>query len=127
MKQRLNFISFYSFILLIISTLIFFPIYFTKHLIFPYALHPFDLCTDTKNFWTIFKILYFLFYIISSIIISNSIYTQKELKKINITSKNSKKITNSLTIYSIISEYINYRNNWNRKNKQCNVSIYSDN
>ena len=124
MKQRLNFISFYSFILLIISTIIFSPIYFTKHLIFPYALHPFDLCTDTKNFWTIFKILYFLFYIISSIIISNSIYTQKELKKINITSKNSKKITNSL-INSDLNLLIGY-DQYNNPIYLCEKSLFQN-
>lgn len=124
MKSRLYFISFYSFILLLFGTIIFFPIYITKHLIFPYALHPFDLCTDTDNFWIIIKIIFFIFYIISSIIISNSIYTLKELKKKNNFQNNSKKITTSL-INSDLNLLIGYNQN-NTPIYLCEKSLYQN-
>lgn len=96
MKSRIYFISLLSFILLILGTIIFFPIYTSKHLIFPYAIHPFDLCSKNYNLWITIKILFFIFYLISSILISNLIYTKQTLQKIKNNKNDSKKITNSL-------------------------------
>lgn len=39
------------------------------------SIHPFDLCLDYPEFWYYFKIIYIIFYILSSLICSNSIYS----------------------------------------------------
>lgn len=84
MKNKFYFIIFFSFILLISGIIIFFPIYFAKHLIFPFSLRPFDICTEFPKIWQIIKILFFIFYLMSSIIISNSIYDKKNTQKNNL-------------------------------------------
>lgn len=97
-KYQIYFISLYSFILLILGIAIFFPVYTSKHLLFPYAIHPFDLCTQTPSLWKILKILFFIFYILSSIIISNFInlkYNSKILKNNTDTHKPTNSLINS--------------------------------
>ena len=122
MKNRVYFISFFSFILLNIGIIIFFPIYITKHLIFPYSIHPFDLCIEKNNLWIIFKILFFFFYLISSIIISNLVFTLKiSNKKIT---KNTNKITNSL-VNSDLNLLIGYTEN-NIPIYLCEKSLYQN-
>ena len=121
MKNRIYFISFISFILLILGILIFFPIYITKHLIFPYAIHPFDLCTEQNSIWMLIKILFFIFYLISSIIISNLLYQKKEEKKAK---SEHQKITNSL-----INSDLNLLIGYNEKNIPiylCEKSLYQN-
>ena len=81
MKKRIYFISLFSSFLLFLGILLFFPIYTTKHLIFYYAIHPFDICIEKSYLWKLIKLLFFIFYILSSIIISNSIYSIKLNKK----------------------------------------------
>ena len=115
MKNRLCFISFFSFILLILGIIIFFPIYTTKRLIFPYAIHPFNLCTESHNLWIITKILFFIFYLITSVIISNLIYNKYHLNKKNNTIIKHQKQTNSL-INSDLNLLIGYNEN--------NIPIY---
>lgn len=124
MKNRIYFISFFSFILLISGIVIFFPIYITKHLIFPYAIHPFDLCTEKNNLWLTAKILFFIFYTTSSIIISNFIYVKKYLINKNIYKNNTNKITNSL-----INSDLNLLIGYNEKNIPiylCEKSLYQN-
>ena len=96
MKKRIYFILFFSSILILLGILIFFPIYTTKHLIFPYSLHPFDLCTTKNSLWKLIKLLFFIFYLISSIIISNFIYINRYYKSQKNISKKETKITGSL-------------------------------
>ena len=125
MKNRIFFISYFSFILLIIGIIIFFPIYISKHLIFPYAIHPFDLCKETNNLWITVKILFFIFYLISSIIISNLLYTKKELKKKNSSIKNTEKVTNSL-INSDLNLLIGYSEKNDSPIYLCEKSLYQN-
>lgn len=50
------------------------PVFTTQTLTIPYGVHPFDICSEYPIFWQYLKILYFIFYILSIIILSNSIY-----------------------------------------------------
>lgn len=73
MKKN-TFIFIFSSILFILGILIFFPIYLSNNLIFPYAIHPFNICKTYPVLWNNIKILFVIVYIFSSIIISNLIY-----------------------------------------------------
>lgn len=124
MINRIYFITFISFILLILGIIIFFPIYITRHLIFPYSIHPFDLCTEKNNLWIYIKILFFIFYLISSIITSNFIYTKKSLKNKKNHKNNNQKITNSL-----INSDLNLLIGYNEKNIPiylCEKSLFQN-
>lgn len=83
MKQH-TFVFIFSSILFILGIFIFFPIYLSNDLIFPYAIHPFNICTTYPIFWNNIKILFIIVYIFSSIIISNLIYIKiyKKTKKL---------------------------------------------
>lgn len=85
MKQH-TFAFIFSSILFILGIIIFFPIYLSNNLIFPYAIHPFNICTTYPIFWNNIKILFIITYIFSSIIISNLIYIKiyKKKKKLSI-------------------------------------------
>ncbi len=85
MKQH-TFVFIFSSILFILGIFIFFPIYLSNDLIFPYAIHPFNICTTYPIFWNNIKILFIIVYIFSSIIISNLIYIKiyKKTKKLSI-------------------------------------------
>lgn len=124
MKNRIYFISCFSSILLILGILIFFPIYTANHLIFPYAIHPFDICTEKNDLWKIIKILFFIFYLISSIIISNLIYIKQNIKSLKNKSTTEPKITNS-----IINSDLNLLIGYNEKNIPiylCEKSLYQN-
>ena len=119
MKSRIYFIFFLSSILITIYSIIFFPIFFSKNLIFTYSLHPFNLCS--KPLWKLIKLLFFNSNIISSIIISNLIYTKKILSS----KKNQEsKITNSL-INSDLNILIGY-NEENMPIYLCEKSLYQN-
>lgn len=119
MKSRIYFIFFLSSILITIYSIIFFPIFFSKNLIFTYSLHPFNLCS--KPHWKLIKLLFFNSNIISSIIISNLIYTKKILSS----KKNQEsKITNSL-INSDLNILIGY-NAENTPIYLCEKSLYQN-
>lgn len=122
MKKRIYFISLFSSFLLFLGILLFFPIYTTKHLIFYYAIHPFDICIEKSYLWKLIKLLFFIFYILSSIIISNSIYSIKLNKAAN--GKKNKKVTNS-----IINSDLNLLIGYNKENSPiylCEKSLYQN-
>ena len=50
------------------------PIMKSENIIIKYAIHPFDLCEKNINLWNNIKLLFCIFYLISSLIISNFIY-----------------------------------------------------
>lgn len=50
-------------------TFIFLPVLTAKHLIFPYALTPFDICEKYPDTWYLIKILYFVCFNISYLIV----------------------------------------------------------
>jgi hypothetical protein len=124
MKNRIYFILFFSSILIIIGILIFFPIYSTSHLIFPYSLHPFDLCTEKNGLWKLIKLLFFIFYLISSIIISNLIYMKYYNNSSNNNSRKKEKITNSL-INSSLNLFVGYTEH-NSPIYLCEKSLYQN-
>lgn len=120
-KNKIYFIFCISFILLLIGIILFFPIYIAKYLIFPYAIHPFNLCS--LNIWKIIKILFFIFYIISSIIISNLIY------KIKNQNKNNKKLETKKITNSLINSELNLLIGYTEKNIPiyiCEKSLYQN-
>ena len=73
--------------------LVFMPIFYAKSLIFPYAVHPFDICKVYPKIWLLIKRLYII-----TFIISYSILLIKILKKFK-----SKYVENNNT--SVIEDY----------------------
>lgn len=126
------------------------PIYTSKNIIIPYAIHPFNICLEHPEWWKNIKIAFILTYIISNIIILNTIYTIiikiKNKQKNNKTSNkkyNTKQIeektSNQLAIYvgknekeqliyipenGLYQNILITRNNWKWKNKFLYVSIH---
>jgi len=124
MKKRIYYILFFSSILTFLGILIFFPIYTADHIIFPYSLHPFDLCAIPNSLWKLTKLLFFIFYLITSIILSNLLYinhTNKTQKNCNMLET---KITNSL-----INSNLNLLIGYSEKNTPiylCEKSLYQN-
>ena len=78
-KTKLNYFVFNS-LFVIISSIIaglkFYPIYLAKeNIIINFAVHPFDICAEYPNVWLKIKIIYIIFFISSSFIISNTLYS----------------------------------------------------
>ena len=101
----LKFIFRILFILLFLSIFsflffkVFSPIFKANSLIFPYAVHPFDICNKTPILWQYIKIIFIFSFLFNSFLFLNSIFSflfakkiQKKLvkhqKKINRNSKN---------------------------------------
>ena len=88
--RRVLKVSLLYFIFIIIGFFImitcFKSIFNAKSLIFPYAVHPFDICIEYPEIWLIIKKIYIL-----SFFISYNIFIVKILKKINIKFKPVKK------------------------------------
>lgn len=132
---RISFILLCLIIFYFIFLLILKPVFTSKYITFPYSLHPFNISTTYPDIWELIKKLYILFFILSWIIISNSIYSLI-FKNIKLNKKNIIKSTeidsdelNLLVGISeeshqeiyieknrTISEYINYWNYWQWKN-----------
>ena len=69
------------------------PIFMAKNLIFPYAVHPFDICTLYPETWKKIKIIYIIMFLISYNIFLNKFFRiilKKFPKKINQKQKNVK-------------------------------------
>lgn len=83
---------FFGFLIIIF---IFFPIFNAKIIIFPYAVHPFDICKKYPYEWKIIKIIYILLFFISYTIIFFKFYLKfhkKEKQKFNNYYKKPKEI-----------------------------------
>jgi hypothetical protein len=121
--------------------LIFKPIYEADSLIFPYAIHQFDICKVYPDTWIIIKKLYFVMFWLAFSIIFIKIFRKIKFKpkelKVNqmqdfLENENLKLIVgtdknnNLIEIEEnrIISKYIYNRNNREWKNKLGYVSIY---
>lgn len=111
MKKN-TFVFIFSSILFILGIIIFSPIYLSNNLIFPYAIHPFNICTTYPIFWTNAKILFIIVYIFSSIIISNMIYIKiyKKNKKSSIIN-NHIKLDLSVSNFNLYVGYDEKKNN----------------
>lgn len=57
-----------------ILLILFFPIFTTNTLIFPYAITPFDICKEYPDIWLIIKKLYWLCFFVSYFIVYNYLY-----------------------------------------------------
>ena len=92
-----------SFVSFFIMFFFFKPIFFADTLIFPYSVHPFDICVKAPVAWKYIKLIYIISFIFSSLIISNSISSiifKKEKsasKKLHL--KNSKKYNSKLNLF----------------------------
>lgn len=107
--KHYKFIFIFSFFLLILGSIIFFPIFTSKNIIFIYAIHPFNICEKYPIFWKFIKILFIILYIITSIIISNFMFNILFSKKK--TTSNSEKLNileNKLNLLIGINESGNY-------------------
>ena len=89
-KTKLNYFVFnllFVIILSIIACFKFYPLYLAKNnVIISFASHPFDICEKYPETWLKIKYLYIIFFLLSSFIISNTIYISL-FKKINVKSK----------------------------------------
>lgn len=86
MIKRLLFILIILLFLLIIGYIIFSPIFYSNIIIIDYGINPYNICLAQPNFWKNIKILFFIFYILSTIIFSNllfNLFFNKILNKIN--------------------------------------------
>ena len=72
---RLVFVSCFSYILYFLTIKFFNPIFGAKNLIFPYALHPFDLCVKIPTEWNYIKIIFKISLFFNLITILNSLFS----------------------------------------------------
>lgn len=87
--KRFCFCFFVSFILCLIGFILFKPIYYSNHIIIPYSLHPYDICELKPDLWNSIKFYFIVFYIASSFICSNALYSLIVSKKQNSNFKTS--------------------------------------
>ena len=99
LKRLVYFICFFI-IILIVFTLVLFPLYTSDTVIIPYAIHPFNICEKNPEFWIQLKKLYIVVSFISYIIIYNSIYNFFHKKQLN-------KVENKSTDYAINNSNLN--------------------
>ena len=84
-KTKLNYFVFNSLFVIILSIIAgfkFYPIYLAKeNILINFAVHPFDICAKYPDVWLRIKIVYIIFFLCSSFIISNTIYSSIFNKK----------------------------------------------
>ena len=109
--HRLFFCFIFLFILCLICFIFFKPIYLSNSIIIPYSLHPYDICITKPDLWRIIKICFIIFYIISSIIYSNFLYSlffrKYLINKEKIDKKNNnliKPISNSKNLFLFVGK-----------------------
>ena len=81
--------------------ILFMPIFYAKSLIFPYAIHPFDICKAYPNIWNIIKKMYIVTFTISySIIIIKILkkYKSKYIKNKNDTIIDNCELNNEISL-----------------------------
>ncbi len=81
------FIFLFSILISIIFLIIFKPILTTKTLIFPYAIHPFDIAKTYPKSWFYIKAIYYFNLFISNFLIINSIFVFFKSNKLSNMSK----------------------------------------
>ena len=120
--KRFLFIIVCSFIYCHIGYHLFSGIYYSNSIIITYGIHPFDICIKNPDLWKYIKIIFFITYIFSSLIISNILFSILGLffKKLSNKLKyllnhfNFKKIINN--IYNIVDKLRINKNKLNIKN-----------
>ena len=71
---RLSFILCFLCITILLLIIFMKPVFISNNLMFPYSFEEFNIVEKYPDLWFNIKILYIFFYIISNIIISNSIF-----------------------------------------------------
>lgn len=77
---RFVFISVWLAIFLSLGVCLFYPIYMADSIIIPYSLHPYDICLRYPSAWMKLKGYFILFYLLSSLFVSNFTYTRLSKK-----------------------------------------------
>jgi len=75
-SKRFLFVFIFSIIFIIIGCSLFYSLYFSETIIIPYSLEPFDICIDYPIAWKYIKLFYIIFYLLSSIICLNSLFSR---------------------------------------------------
>ena len=132
MIKRILFTLCFMSLLCYLGYLIFSPLYFSKHIIIDYGIHPFDICVEQPTLWLYCKYWFVFTYLFTSFFLTNSIfrllhnffirlfYTKTKVKKVN--SKKEK------TCYSFIDHSLsppNLRLLIRRKRKNERINLYS--
>lgn len=73
-SKRFLFVLFFTFTFSLIGFILFKPIYSATSLIIPYSLTPYDICIKYPIAWKYLKFYFILFYFLSSLICSNSVF-----------------------------------------------------
>ena len=94
---RFLFVSFWSLFFTFIGIILFRPIYLADSIIIPYSLHPYDICIRYPDAWQKIKFYFIIFYLISTFLCANSIYSLLFKKSF---SKVPKKIKNEKSMLS---------------------------
>lgn len=103
--SRILFITFFSVIFSFIAFILFKPIYTATSLIIPYSLNPYDICIKYPMAWKYIKLSFIVFFLLSSFIIANSIFSlffSKSFKTIKDNTEyvvNPKNCKNELLLY----------------------------
>lgn len=92
--SRIFFILFFSLIFSFIAFILFKPIYTSPSLIIPYSLKPYDICIKYPIAWKYIKFSFIIFFVLSSLICSNSIFSLLFNKKPKAIKNNSKNLVN---------------------------------
>ncbi len=98
--RRLFFVVSFTLISVVICLFIFYPIFISNNIILNYGLHPFNITSESPDLWIFIKKTYILSYILSSLIISNYIYSlicNKKIKKKK-EEKEKKELSNGLNL-----------------------------
>lgn len=82
-------------IALILIFVLFNPIFNANHLIFPYAIHPFDIVSVYPDTWILLKKLYLISFFISYLILYNKIFSNIKFSKNKINKKQIQDISSS--------------------------------
>lgn len=102
---RILFVILFSFFICILGVYIFKPVFLSKDIIIPFSLNNFNISTNNPLLWKKLKLIYIIFYIFSSIICTNFIFSFfNKFRKKDITnnykfSDNTAKATNSISLY----------------------------
>ena len=124
-------------IVFIVAYLLFYPILSAKSLIFPFAIHPFDIVEKYPSTWIHIKIAYFICLFFASLIVffyfSNKPFCKYQSKEnssflkdlgLNLMVRPTSKFSSIYSRTRFVSKYFNYWNYWYGKNFFCYVSFY---
>ena len=118
-KKRIFFSISFTIISLILYYSIFKNIYNSNNIIFYYAIHPFNICTEQPLIWNIIKLLSIIFYLFSNFIIFYFI-SKKIFKKI--IKKEKRNNINNLNEKNYFPINLNLNIGFNNENNLISIS-----